>query len=339
MCYKGAMIIGLTGRNAAGKGAAAKFLESKGFYYYSLSDVIREEIRKAGLELTRERLIETGRELRDTRGLDVLAREILNRIEDDKNYVVDSFRHPAEVEAFREQPGFRLIVVEADPEIRFKRIKQRGREDDPVTFEEFQSVEEQEIANQEDKGQQLKACEQLADFRVTNDGSLEELQEQVAVLPRQVMGDLARPDWDEYFMSLAKVAAMRSNCVKRKVAAVIIRDKRIVSTGYNGTPRGTKNCFEGGCPRCNNLADSGTQLDECLCSHGEENAITQAAYHGVSVKNGTLYSTFAPCLMCTKMIINAGIREVVYNLDYPLNETSFKLLQEAGVVCRQHRVG
>ncbi len=333
------MIIGLTGRNAAGKGAAAKFLESKGFYYYSLSDVIREEIRKAGLELTRERLIETGRELRDTRGLDVLAREILNRIEDDRNYVVDSFRHPAEVETFREQPGFRLIVVEADPGIRFKRIKQRGREDDPVTFGEFQSVEEQEIANQEDKGQQLKACEQLADFRVTNDGSLEELQEQVAALPRQVMGDLARPDWDEYFMSLAKVAAMRSNCVKRKVAAVIIRDKRIVSTGYNGTPRGTKNCFEGGCPRCNNLADSGTQLDECLCSHGEENAITQAAYHGVSVKNGTLYSTFAPCLMCTKMIINAGIREVVYNLDYPLNETSFKLLQEAGVVCRQHRVG
>lgn len=329
----------MTGRNAAGKGAAAKFLESKGFYYYSLSDVIREEVRKAGLELTREQLIETGRELRDTKGLDVLAREILNRIEVDKNYVVDSFRHPAEVETFRGQPGFRLIAVEADPEIRFKRIKQRGRENDPVTFEEFRSVEEQEIASQEDKGQQLRACEQLADFRVTNDGSLEELQGQVAELPRRVMGDMPRPGWDEYFMSLAKVAAMRSNCVKRKVAAVIIRDKRIVSTGYNGTPRGTKNCYEGGCPRCNNLADSGTQLEECLCSHGEENAITQAAYHGVSVKDGTLYSTFAPCLMCTKMIINAGIREVVYNLDYPLNETSFELFQEAGVVCRQHRVG
>ena len=91
-------------------------------------------------------------------------------------------------------------------------------------------------------------------------------------------------------------------------------------------------------PRCNNLADSGTLLDECLCSHGEENAITQAAYHGMSVKEGILYSTFAPCLTCTKMIINAGIIEVVYNLDYPLNETSFKLFQEAGVIIRQHRV-
>ncbi|HUG44526.1 MAG TPA: deaminase, partial [Acidobacteriota bacterium] len=77
---------------------------------------------------------------------------------------------------------------------------------------------------------------------------------------------------------------------------------------------------------------------ECLCSHGEENAITQAAYHGVSVKGATLYTTFAPCLMCTKMIINAGISEVVYNMDYPLNKTSFALLKEAGVVCRKHPV-
>jgi dCMP deaminase len=139
-------------------------------------------------------------------------------------------------------------------------------------------------------------------------------------------------------MKLAKVASLRSNCVKRKVAAVIVRDKRVISTGYNGTPRGTRNCYEGGCPRCNDLADSGTRLEECLCSHGEENAIIQAAYHGVSVKDGVLYTTFAPCLTCTKMIINAGIVEVVYNQEYPLNETSFHLLQESGVKFRQHEV-
>ena len=82
-------------------------------------------------------------------------------------------------------------------------------------------------------------------------------------------------------MAIARVVASRSNCVKRKVAAVITRDRRIISTGYNGTPRGTRNCNEGGCPRCNGFAEGGTRLDECLCSHGEENAITQAAYHGV----------------------------------------------------------
>ena len=109
-------------------------------------------------------------------------------------------------------------------------------------------------------------------------------------------------------MRLAQVAALRSNCSKRKVAAIIVRDRRVISTGYNGTPRGTLNCFEGGCPRCNNLADSGTKLDECLCSHGEENAIVQAAYHGVSVKDSTLYTTFAPCLMGTKRSSYSGIR-------------------------------
>ncbi|MGH9425448.1 MAG: deoxycytidylate deaminase [Terriglobia bacterium] len=147
-----------------------------------------------------------------------------------------------------------------------------------------------------------------------------------------------RPGWDEYFMKIAQVASMRSNCIKRKVGAVVVRDRRIVSTGYNGTPRGTKNCNEGGCPRCNSLASSGTRLDECLCSHAEENAITQAAYHGTSVKDAILYTTFAPCLMCSKMIINSGIIEVIFNVDYPLNETSFQLFEQAGVKIRQHRL-
>jgi dCMP deaminase len=144
-----------------------------------------------------------------------------------------------------------------------------------------------------------------------------------------------RPDWDEYFMKIAQVAAMRSSCIKRKVGAVIVRDTRIVSTGYNGTPRGTRNCSEGGCPRCNSLANSGTKLEECLCSHAEENAITQSAFHGTSVKDATLYTTFAPCLMCSKMIINSGIMEVVFSVEYPLNDLSFRLFEEAGVKIRR----
>ena len=101
---------------------------------------------------------------------------------------------------------------------------------------------------------------------------------------------MERPDWDTYFMEIANVVARRSNCSRRHVAAVIVKDKRIISTGYNGTPRGLKNCHEGGCPRCSSNAPSGSHLGECLCSHGEENAIVSAAYHGVSVKDATLYS-------------------------------------------------
>ena len=123
--------------------------------------------------------------------------------------------------------------------------------------------------------------------------------------------------------------------MKRRVGAIIALDRRIISTGYNGTPRGVRNCNEGGCPRCNSFAEGGTRLDECLCSHGEENAITQASYHGVSVRGGVLYTTFSPCLMCTKMIINAGIEEVVYNAAYPLADVPLALLREAGVKVRQ----
>ena len=143
-----------------------------------------------------------------------------------------------------------------------------------------------------------------------------------------------RPDWDEYFMEIAKVVAARSNCSRRHVAAVIVKDKRIISTGYNGTPRGIKNCNEGGCPRCGSNAPSGTALEECLCSHGEENAIVQAAYHGISIKGATLYTTFSPCLLCAKMIINGGISEVVFNEHYSIDGTARRILQEAGVKLR-----
>ena len=143
-----------------------------------------------------------------------------------------------------------------------------------------------------------------------------------------------RPDWDEYFMEIAKVVAARSNCSRRHVAAVIVKDKRIISTGYNGTPRGIRNCNEGGCPRCKSNAPSGTALEECLCSHGEENAIVQAAYHGISIKGATLYTTFSPCLLCAKMIINGGIAEVVFNEHYSIDGTARRILQEAGVILR-----
>ena len=115
---------------------------------------------------------------------------------------------------------------------------------------------------------------------------------------------------------------------------MLVRDKRIISTGYNGTPRGVRNCNEGGCPRCSSNAPSGSHLTECLCSHAEENAIVQAAYHGIMVKGSTLYTTYSPCLLCAKMIINAGIVEVVYHERYSIDSTSMALLSEAGVKVR-----
>jgi dCMP deaminase len=146
-----------------------------------------------------------------------------------------------------------------------------------------------------------------------------------------------RPDWDEYFMDIAHVVSKRGNCSRRKVAAVIVSDRRIISTGYNGTPRGIGNCFEGGCPRCSSDAPSGESLGECICAHAEENAIVQAAYHGIAVKDSMLYCILSPCLMCTKMIINAGIKEVVYESEYHFTEQARHLFTTAGVTCRQFK--
>jgi dCMP deaminase len=329
------MIIGLTGKNASGKGEVAKFLQSRGFQYFSLSDVLREELKRRKLTPTRDHLTRVGNELREKYGPAVLAERILKKLSESQNYVVDSFRNPAEVEAFKRRPDYVLWAVTAKPETRFTRIKARAREKDPMTLSHFIAVEKREAHNVDPNKQSIDACVRLADVRVPNDGTIEKLHKQLTDRLKAVLKNIKRPSWDTYFMHIAQNVARRGNCLKRKVAALIVKDGRIISTGYNGTPRNTKNCFEGGCPRCNAVGPSGQNLGDCYCSHGEENAIVQAAYHGISIKGSTLYTTFSPCLLCTKMIINAGVVEVVYNQDYPLAGPAQALLKEAGVKIRK----
>ncbi|NOJ26655.1 MAG: deoxycytidylate deaminase [Nitrososphaera sp.] len=146
---------------------------------------------------------------------------------------------------------------------------------------------------------------------------------------------MLRPDWDTYFMLQAEIAKLRSNCLTRHIGAVIVKDNRQIATGYNGTPPGIRNCFEGGCPRCaarvRGEIKSGDSLDRCMCTHAEANAIMQCAMFGNagSTKGATLYSSFAPCIECSKMAISVGISRIVVIADYPEDGTS--LLKEAGV--------
>lgn len=156
-----------------------------------------------------------------------------------------------------------------------------------------------------------------------------------AKLRARQLGLVVRPDWDTYFMEIIQVVKRRSNCLRRQVAALIVKERRIISTGYNGTPSGIRNCNEGGCPRCASQAPSGEQLGDCICAHAEENAIVQAAYHGVALKDSVLYCTESPCLLCAKMIITAGIKEVVYGNDYPRSRQVTALFKEAGIKYRQ----
>lgn len=325
------IIIGLTGRNAGGKTTAGQALAARGFQYLSLSDVIREEARKRGLPDVRENLIALGNELRERYGPGALAELTVAKMQPDRNYAVDSIRHPAEVTALKKAGSFTLFHIFAPLEARFERALGRNRDGDARTLQDFIRQEEREFASSNAAAQQLLETERLANRVIENHGTLEEFSAQLATALRELEVSFARPSWDQYFMDIARQVAVRSNCMKRQVAAVIVSDRRIISTGYNGTPRGVKNCNEGGCPRCNGFSESGRNLEECLCSHGEENAIVQASYHGIAIKDATLYTTYSPCLLCSKMIINAGIRKVVYNEAYPLNDTATRMLKEAGV--------
>ncbi len=140
---------------------------------------------------------------------------------------------------------------------------------------------------------------------------------------------MARPSWDEYFMEIARLVATRSTCLRRSVGAVLIRDKTILTTGYNGAPRGLKHCEElGGCYREQLGVPSGERQEICRGTHAEQNAIAQAARVGVSTKDSTLYVTNHPCNICTKILINAGVKRIVYAEGYP-DELARYLIEEA----------
>ncbi|MBR4685321.1 MAG: cytidine/deoxycytidylate deaminase family protein [Candidatus Methanomethylophilaceae archaeon] len=147
---------------------------------------------------------------------------------------------------------------------------------------------------------------------------------------------MERPSNDEYFMEMAELVSSRSTCLRRRVGAVIVKEKRVLSTGYNGSPKGTKHCEELGCIRVKMNVPSGTRHELCRGVHAEQNAVTQAAYFGVSVDGATIYTTTYPCSMCAKILINAGIKEIVYSEGYA-DDLSKDLLGEAGIKIREYK--
>lgn len=142
-----------------------------------------------------------------------------------------------------------------------------------------------------------------------------------------------RPSWDEYFLSIANLVSRRSTCLRRSVGAVLVKDKRILATGYNGAPSGIRHCSVTGCIREKLKIPSGQRHELCRGLHGEQNAFLQAALHGTSLKGASLYSTTQPCIICAKMIINTGIKEIVIKGDYP-DKMSKDILREAKIRVR-----
>ncbi len=143
-----------------------------------------------------------------------------------------------------------------------------------------------------------------------------------------------RPTWDEYFMKIAEDVSTRSTCLRRQVGAVIVKDKMILATGYNGAPSRLKHCLEVGCVREIQNISSGEKHELCRGLHAEQNAIIQAALHGVKIKEALIYTTHQPCILCTKMLINASLKGIIYRDSYP-DSLAEKMIEEAEIKIRQ----
>lgn len=141
---------------------------------------------------------------------------------------------------------------------------------------------------------------------------------------------MPRKSWDDYFMSIADLVAERSTCMRRHVGAVIVKDKRIVATGYNGAPSGISHCIDAGCLREQLKIPAGERHEICRGTHAEQNAIIQAATFGANISGSTIYSTHQPCFICTKMLINAHLTRIIYRQEYP-DDLAIRMLKEAGI--------
>ncbi|KAJ5123453.1 Deoxycytidylate deaminase, partial [Penicillium atrosanguineum] len=231
------------------------------------------------------------------------------------------------------RPFFLLVSVDAPVSLRWKRFSDRcwRRQLDPPDLEKFVLWNDRHLYEKDIGRVYLTGKAHMRLFNSSS--SLDELHQSLEELNLADEQRL-RPNWDQYFMQLASLAAQRSNCMKRRVGCVLVRERRVISTGYNGTPRNLTNCNEGGCPRCNRGDGGGVCLSTCLCLHAEENALLEAGRERIR-EGAILYCDTCPCLTCTVKITQVGISEVVYSQGYNMDKDSAAILEAAGVRLRQ----
>ncbi|CCG82754.1 Deoxycytidylate deaminase [Taphrina deformans PYCC 5710] len=267
-----------------------------------------------------------------------------------ENLVVTDISLKSEYDALSKRPFFLLVSVDAPLLTRWHRF--RGRcvhlEEEVPTLEAFVEMSDSHFYGTESSSHTtssaagLSTLGDLGHAAVFLKSSLRIMNIQKTVTDFHkhleeldvVNQDRIRPSWDAYFMQLASLASLRSNCMKRRVGCVLVRNKRVISTGYNGTPRGLTNCNEGGCSRCNSASAGGVGLGTCLCLHAEENALLESGRDRVG-DEATLYCNTCPCLTCSVKIAQVGVKEVIYNQAYSMDDESAKILKQAGVVLRQ----
>lgn len=314
------MLIAISGTIGLGKTEVARYLTFQGFTPIAVKEKPEDpEIysHKNGLEF------------RQYDSFDTLLDDVTANWR--QNYVLASIDDLSLLRQLQKRPFFLHISVDAPLKLRFERYC--AKHPQTVLFEDFVSQSDNFLFGVTNP---IIEINNQANIKIINTSTsikslYVKLSETDLLNPERL-----RPTWDAYFMRLADLAALRSNCMKRRVGCVIVKESRVVATGYNGTPRNLLNCNEGGCPRCNLGHGSGAALLTCLCLHAEENALLEAGRERIAGDHSILYCNTCPCLTCLIKIVQSGIRHVVYAQSYSMDEHSHRVMSEAGISLRQY---
>lgn len=335
------MFIGLLGPLCSGKTSVARYLVTK--KQFSLVGLALENF---AADLPDGFIIEEGDLIaRRFNSLEFLMDYVTRNWKD--NFVIKDRLDPDTINALRKRPFFLLVGTSSPLSLRYARWtklfsdkptqEHMPRFDDFIQADDAQSFPHLEKTTANGDGLNTSSSDLLsyADLTVLNDYTT--LEDFWASLDRVDLTnpERIRPSWDSYFMLLTELACLRSNCMKRRVGCLIVKDNRVIATGYNGTPRNVLNCSEGGCPRCNSNSQMGHDLDVCQCIHAEENALLEAGRERISGGHSILYCNTCPCIGCAKKIIQVGVKEVVYSQTYRMDQQTTQLFKAANVVLRR----
>ncbi|KKY34320.1 putative deoxycytidylate deaminase [Diaporthe ampelina] len=353
------MLIGICGSICSGKGTVARYLvDHHGFRHVSVQSNASKAQQEQGISSEAETNVSNTYQKRPSGTAlvfptsDKLLEYVTQRWRE--RWVTADVMSKEALDAYSRRPFFLLISVDAPLLVRWKRYQKRKQE---LASSTEQSTEP--VTKSLPDSQQAYPAEALEDFVTLSDAQLYHPETgqatHISSAPVRLLNtssslahlyvnlgkldllstERLRPGWDNYFMTLASLAARRSNCMKRRVGCVVVsHNRRVISTGYNGTPRGIRNCGEGGCSRCNQGLGSGHGLATCLCIHAEENALLEAGRDRLR-EGAVLYCDTCPCLTCSIKIAQVGISEVVYAHGYSMDTDTAAVFREAGVRLRQ----
>lgn len=329
------MLIGISGTVGAGKTEVVRYLTFQGFEHIALSRLSLEENGVAnGMSETNGSAKEDGY---------VRPKHVFHKIDELVEFVTANFRGNyvlSDVDRFdvleplQKRPFFLHLSIDAP--IKMRHLRSIAKKTNEVSIAEFIELCDKQLYS---TPHPLAQIMNEAHIKIINtSSSVKDLYVQLSEL-KLLDPSRLRPTWDSYFMRLADLAALRSNCMKRRVGCVVVRGNRVIATGYNGTPRHLTNCNEGGCPRCNMGNGSGANLSTCLCLHAEENALLEAGRDRIAgthpEETSVLYCNTCPCLTCSIKIVQSGIKEVVYAQSYSMDDSSHQVMSQANIVLRQ----